>query len=402
MLPGILLIVLSAFIAERFFPQIRMKQLTVVTIPAGAIVTINGAQAGFSPVTRFVPGNGAFVLVEKDGFFFSDSLVRPSPDTLFLQLREGCLIVVNTNPPGSQIISQGFSGISPCSLVVESGNSVEITALGEMGIMVSRTVNAFTPGTRLIEMAVPFEFTGSVNSLDFAVIPGDLLPFAMGPLTVGRYEVTASQFADFMNAVDPGLLTDSFAPIGRTCLMDSILKCNWQSPVGFNSDTSAYAVYEGMESYPMVGMTWNGAMWYCEWLSSTSDTGLEFRLPDSDEWKVLAVPGAAVAVNLSDINESILTRHPELDDSWSRTAPSGAMGRSAWGLCEMQGNVWEWTAAKGIAVGGSWLSSIEDCRADAIIELNGDLGFPFTGFRVVATGFPLDIIRSSRTSETGD
>ncbi len=379
-----------------------MKQLTVVTIPREAVISINGVPAGVSPVTQFVPDRGVFVLAEKDGFFQSDSLVQSPRDTLFMQLREGCLLVVNTSPPGCQIISRGFSGLSPCSLVVESGNSVGITALGEMGISVTRTVNALTPGTRLVEIAMPYEFTDSANDFNCVVVPRDLLPFAMGSLTVGRYEVTVSQFADFMNAVDPELFTDSSSLRGRTCLMDSILKCNWRGPVGFNADTTAYAPLEGMNAHPMVGMTRNGAEWYCEWLSATCSAGLEFRLPDCDEWEILASAGSDVAVNLSDINETILTRHPELDDGWPETAPSGAMGLSDWGLCEMQGNVWEWTLSEHTAVGGSWLSSLEDCRAGSVIMLDDHLGYPFVGFRVVAGGYPEDIIRRPYTQGTGD
>ncbi len=389
-LPGILLIVLSVFIAERFFPQIRMKQLTVVTIPGGALVSINGVPAGFSPLKQFVPYGGVFVVAEKDGFFLSDSLVKLPLDTLFLQLREGCLLVVNTNPPGCHIISHDYSGISPCSLVVESGNSVEITALGEMGISVTRTVNVLTPGARVVELAVPYEFTDQTGGFVFSVIPRDLLPFAMGPLTVGRYEVTVSQFTDFMNAVDPWLLTDSLSIRGRTCLMDSILKCNWRCSVGFNIDTTAYAPLEGTNDYPMVGMTWNAAEWYCDWFSSTGSTGLEFRLLNANEWRILAEPGADVPVNLSDINETILSRHPELNDGWRESAPAGVLGQSSFGLCAMQGNVWEWTFSEGIAVGGSWLSSVEDCRAGSIIKLSDNLGYPFVGFRIVATGFPTD------------
>ena len=390
-LPGILLIVLSVYIAQRLFPKIQMKQLTVITIPSGAIVTINGVPAGISPLTRFVPGEGVYVLAEKEGFSESDSLMSSALDTLFLQLREDCLVIVNTDPTGCQIISHGFTGISPCSIAIESGNSIEITALGEMGISVSRSLNVLTPGTRLVNIVVPYEFSCEGPRSEFVVIPQDLLPFAMGPMTVGQSEVTVSQFAEFMNSVDPGLLSDSTSLRGRTCLMDSILKCNWRGPVAFNADSTAYAPLDGMENHPMVGMTLQGARWYCDWLSESSSLSLEFRLPDCDEWDILASAGAYLAVNLSDANEILLGRHPEFDDGWAQTAPAGALGKSEWGLCEMQGNVWELTSLEGIAVGGSWLSSREDCRAGSRIELSDQMGYPFVGFRVVATGHPRDI-----------
>jgi len=398
-LPGILLVVLSVFVAERFFPQIRMKRITVLTIPDSALISINGVPSGFSPFTQFVPRDGVYVVAGKDGFFSADSLTESLPDTIFLQLKEGCLLAVNSSPSGCQILSHGFSGIAPCSITVESGSSVELTALGEMGVSVTRTVNLLAPGARVVTIAVPFEFADQGVSMDFSVIPDDLLPFAMGPLTAGRYEVTASQFALFMNSVDPELRRDSLSALGRTCLMDSILKCNWRLPVVLSGDTTCYQPVPGMENYPMAGMTWDGAVWYCQWLTAESTTGLEFRLPQSTEWSILASAGSELPVNLSDVNEIILSRHPDVDDGWQEAAPAGSMGRSRWGLCEMQGNLWEWTDTRGVAAGGSWLSSVEDCTADSRIDLSESLGYPFVGLRVVATGLPENIIPGSFNSE---
>jgi formylglycine-generating enzyme required for sulfatase activity len=397
-LSGILLVVLFVFIALWIMPRMRMKKLTVATVPGGAAVSINGVPSGFTPFTQFVPGRGVFIEVKKDGFFPSDSLTGSTPDTVLLQLREGCLLVVNTVPVGCQITTHEFSGVSPCSLVTESGYPVVVTALSEMGVSVTRTVNMLTPGARVITITVPFEFTDDTGMV-FSVVSRDVLPFAMGPLTVGRYEVTAEQFAEFMNSVDSELLRDSSCALGRTCLMDSILKCNWMGPIVLNEDTTAYHPIPGMEQYPVTGVTWGGAVWFCEWLTSGSSTGLVFRLPRLEEWSALAEPGSDLAVNLSDVNEVILARHPDINDGFRETAPSGAMGSSSWGLCEMQGNVWEWTDCRGVAAGGSWLSFIEDCTAESRIELTENLGYPFVGFRVVATGLPEDIIPGSFNSE---
>jgi len=387
-LPGIFVIVLSLFIAQRFFPQIKMNSLTVVTIPQQAEVFINGVPAGNSPLTRFIPGDGVYVLVEKNGFISADSLFQSASDTLFLQLQERSFLVVITDPSSCQIISNGYSGFSPCSIAVEPGVPVQITAIGEQGYSVTRTVNVLTPGTKLVNITVPHEFTDTATGLVFMVIPQDLLPFAMGPITVGKYEVTAEQFAEFMNDVDPDLFAGSECLRGRTSLMDSVLKCNWKGPVGFNSDTTAYSPLPGMENHPMAGVTRSGAEWYCSWLSGKSETKQQYRLPDIEEWENLAAVGADLPVNLSDACETILTRHPEINDGWARTSPAGAMGTSSWGLCDMQGNVWEWTSTEGVAMGGSWLSSANDCSAGSSILLDDQLGYPFVGFRIVATGRP--------------
>lgn len=388
-LPGLLLILLAIFSAIRLFPSIKMKQLTIVSVPSGAIVSINGQTVGLTPYARFIPTNGVHILVQKEGFFEVDSLVTEEIDSLFLQLREGCLLIVKTTPVGCEVRADSFQGISPCSIEVKSGTFFEITAMGEMGVSVNRAVNVLTPRTRIINISVPFEVSDSVSLLKFVTIPSELLIFPMSDLTVGQSEVTASQFALFMNSVDPYLNFDSNSVLGRTVLMDSIIKSNWAGPIGFNEDTTAYAALPGMAHFPMVGVTQEGAEWFCYWLTEINSLGLEFRLPTSREWELLASHGTHLPRNLSDVNEVILGRHPDINDGWAETAPAGAMGTNNWGLSEMQGNVWEWTSSFGTAVGGSWLSSISDCRASSRIELSSQLGYPFVGFRVIATGFSL-------------
>lgn len=387
-LPGLLLIVLAIFGAVQLFPSIKMKQLTVVTVPSGAIVSINGQTVGLTPYTRFVPTNGVHVLVQKDGFFEVDSLVSDEIDSLFLQLKEGCLLIVNTTPVGCEVKADNFLGVSPCSIEVVAGSFLEIKVIGEMGISVNRAVNILTPRTRIINITVPFEVSDSVNLSKFVTIPSELLPFPMGDLTVGKSEVTAEQFVLFMNSVDPNLNFDLNCVLGRTVLMDSIVKSNWSGPIGFNEDTTAYEVLSGMDDFPMIGVTQSGAEWFCRWFTESNSFGLHFRLPTSTEWELLALHGTHLPVNLSDANEVILGRHPELNDGWAVSAPAGAMGTSNWGLSEMQGNVWEWTSSSGTAIGGSWLSSVEDCQAGSTIKLTDNLGYAFVGFRVIATGFP--------------
>lgn len=389
LLPAVLLLCAAVFIALKIFPRITMKELTVVTIPRGAIVSINGVSVGMSPLTRFVPGDGVHLTVEKEGFFPRDTLVGATPDTVFLQLCQGALLIVNTSPTACSVLAGNFSGTSPCSIVVRPGNPVDITVCGSMGLTVTRTVNVLSSETKLLNIAVPYLFTDSFSGLDLAVIPEELLPFAMGPVTVGRNEVTVSQFTRFMNSVDPLLLRGDTGVHGRTILLDSIMRSSWRGPVCFNHDTTAYTPCPGMEDHPVTGVNRQGALWYCEWLSENSSSGLSFRLPDSGDWACLAAPGKDLPPNLSDVSEPILTRYPDVNDGWRETSPSGAMGYSEWGLGSMQGNVWEWTSEPCTAVGGSWLSSLSDCTADAVINLDEDLGYPFVGFRVVAYDVPV-------------
>ncbi len=392
-LPPVLLLLMAAGAALWLFPRITMKQLTIVTVPRGAVFYINGVPGGLTPAVRLVPSDGLHLSAARDGFFPRDTLLEATPDTVFLQLTQGCLLVVNTIPTDCHIEAGNFSGSSPCSLIIRPGNPVEVTARGPMGLSVTRTVNVLSSDVKLLNITVPFYFTDTDGGMEFVVIPSELMPFAMGPMTVGRDEVTAGDFAAFMNEMDPGLLRDSHTIRGRTLLMDSILRSNWNGPISFNDDTTAYSPVPGMETHPVTGVTQEGAALFCSWLSERSGSGLDYRLPDPVEWAILAGAGEDIPVNLSDETESILGRHPDINDGWPRTAPAGAMGYSEWGLGHMGGNVWEWTSDTGVAAGGSWISSRQDCRPDALIELDETLGYPFTGFRVVATGAPESIIQ---------
>ncbi|PIE53386.1 hypothetical protein CSA37_01640 [Candidatus Fermentibacteria bacterium] len=385
-LPALALLSAAVFIAVKLFPVINMKELTVITVPGGVSLDFNGVPAGFAPATRYVPSDGVHIKASRSGFFSEDTLLEEVPDTLFIQLLQGALIVVNTVPSGLPVTACDTFMTSPCSLVAMPGHPVEITAKGENGISLSRMVNVVSPEVKVVTMVMPSSFTDPAGDIQMALIPGEATRISAGTLTAGRDEVTAAQFCRFMNAVDPDLRRDSTTLRGRTLLLDSIMRCNWNGPVGFDPDTLFYAPYSGMENHPVTGVTYEGALWYCRWLTEESATGMLYRLPDRSEWMLLAEVAEQMPANLSDVNESILTRHPELNDGWSRTAPAGAMGYSSLGLGNMTGNVWEWTSEPGVAVGGSWLSSLSDCTAQGVIHLDPGLGYPFTGFRVFAEG----------------
>jgi sulfatase modifying factor 1 len=114
---------------------------------------------------------------------------------------------------------------------------------------------------------------------------------------------------------------------------------------------------EGRDDHPINGITWTQAAAFCSWVGG--------RLPSESEWTRGASqrerrlypwgngPPAArspVLANLADVtaakefpNWKVVAGY---DDGFVGTAPvaSFAMGRSAAGLLDMAGNVWEWTA----------------------------------------------------------
>lgn len=105
-----------------------------------------------------------------------------------------------------------------------------------------------------------------------------------------------------------------------------------------------------LASHPVVNVTWQDAVAYCDWLSQ--QTGKEYRLPAEAEWEKAAG---------WDVQKGAKLRYP-WGDEWDAgrcnnkengpgdTTPVGqyrqAGSDSPHGLSDMAGNVWEWTLSK--------------------------------------------------------
>ncbi|MCR4415110.1 MAG: SUMF1/EgtB/PvdO family nonheme iron enzyme [Thermoguttaceae bacterium] len=230
------------------------------------------------------------------------------------------------------------------------------------------------------------------------------------PFWLGRCEVTNRQFARF----DP--------------LHDS----RFESKNGYQFGVTGFDL--SRPEQPVVRVSWLRAMAFCDWLSRR--TGLRCSLPTEAQWEYACRAGTETAfwfgdrdadfspfanvadVKLRDFATDPYTIHGPLPkytryDDWiprdtrhnDRGLVTVEVGRyrpNPWGLCDMHGNVWEWTltsyrsypydAADGrdaptpegkkVVRGGSWRDRPRHCRSSARWAYPAWQGVYNVGFRV--------------------
>jgi len=225
---------------------------------------------------------------------------------------------------------------------------------------------------------------------------------------MGRTEVTVAQFRVFTS--DSGYKTlaeeDGWAQ-GFGGSADQVEGASWRRP-GFPQD----------DDHPVVCIAWRDAVEFAKWLSKKS--GRPVRLPTEAEWEYACRAGTATAypwgespddgkgwANVSD--QAAQRQFPSFkafnwDDGYVYTSPVARFRPNAFGLYDMIGNAWEWTAdyyadypktdladpggpptgQTRVSRGGAWTTTPKGCRAAARFRSYGSLRYYYQGFRVAA------------------
>lgn len=171
-------------------------------------------------------------------------------------------------------------------------------------------------------------------------------------LSVDTFEVTVSQFREFVVAMNYETTADSFGWSGKwdTRLGEWSIaqKANWERQDGENL---------AADNLPAVHISYRDACDYCAWRGG--------RLPTAQEWDALA--GDSVIVG--NVWQGLFPRLDEgLDGYKTVSAPVGQFRPNMNGYYDMFGNVWEWTSTmdlhKGerIIKGGSFLCDYNVCQ----------------------------------------
>ncbi len=135
-----------------------------------------------------------------------------------------------------------------------------------------------------------------------------------------------------------------------------------------------------------------------------------YRLPTEAEWEYAARAGTTTDYSFGDDPAALpqyancLSR--ESNDRFDSEAPVGSFAANAWGLYDMQGNLWEWTADsfsdyfaaavtdprspamssdKKVRRGGAYDSAPKNCRPTTRSTIDPTWNYKNTGFRLVRT-----------------
>jgi len=177
--------------------------------------------------------------------------------------------------------------------------------------------------------------------------------------------------------------------------------------------------WEKKKDHPVVGVTWDTVIQYCQWLNNLLEaelpSNLVLRLPTEAEWEKAArgTDGREYPWgNTFDKNKCNSSEGGKRDTT--SVGLYSPQGDSPYGCADMTGNVWEWTHSEHKAYlynakdgredeqksvarvvrGGSYGDGGSDLRCASRNYYkphywDGDLGF-----RVVMSSFPISLLRS--------
>jgi len=216
---------------------------------------------------------------------------------------------------------------------------------------------------------------------------------------IGKTTVTNAQYCQFLNAKgnqeEAGVSWINLdGPYGsEPCRIEPVAK-------------SRFEVESGYEQHPVVYVSWDGAVAYCNWLTSI-DGDKTFRLPTEAEWEY-AARGGRRSQQYKYAGSNSLEKVGWHDaNSGGRLHKVAELAANELGIYDMSGNVWEWCndwfaedyyekgpvdnpqgpvdGSNRVYRGGSWYDTPQYCRVSYRYYARPGGRDSLLGFRVAAS-----------------
>ncbi|MHC4676522.1 MAG: formylglycine-generating enzyme family protein [Planctomycetota bacterium] len=216
---------------------------------------------------------------------------------------------------------------------------------------------------------------------------------------MSKYETTNAQYCQFLNAamdsnditVDGDYVKGADGSNSGADFVDEIYYNLSGSGYTYNGATnggaarinwtgSSFTVDSGFDNHPVTYVSWYGSTAFCNYYG--------YRLPTEWEWQAVAdhtiadpyAYGCGPSINNSIANYYNST-HPD------GTTVVGAFGTYGYGMCDMAGNVLEWTdsiysGSYRVLRGGCWRDNVNHCSVSDRNYLHPDDTVGLIGFRV--------------------
>jgi formylglycine-generating enzyme required for sulfatase activity len=243
-----------------------------------------------------------------------------------------------------------------------------------LGLAVMAGVSLVTPASATI--SIDYVTVGNAGkAADTRVGTGSLGYGAVGyAYQIGKYEVTNSQYVDFLNAK---AVTDTYSLYNPNMSDYGITRAN-------SSGSYNYSVTGGLGNRPVVYVSWFDAARFSNWLGNgqgsgstetgaytltggqttgivTVNAGAKVYIPSENEWyKAAYYNGTTSAYSLYPNGQNtITTADANYASLGSINVGSYSGDPSSYGTFDQGGNVWEWNDAaisgayRGLR-GGSW------------------------------------------------
>ena len=224
----------------------------------------------------------------------------------------------------------------------------------------SGTGTAGSPPPTLVELAGGAFRMGADDPLAYpADGEGPVHEVTLAPFAIDSHAVSNERFAAFVEAtghvtdaerwgwsfVFGGLLPEDFPPtraVAAAPWWRQVEGAEWRHPEG------PHSALDGREDHPVVQISHNDALAYCGWAG--------VRLPSEAEWEFAArgglercafpwgddlEPGGTHRMN---VWQGEFPMRDTAADGYAGTAPVDSFAANGYGLHNMTGNVWEWTA----------------------------------------------------------